>query len=122
MAVSRAAHMVPPPEMPVRRPSLDASSLAVAMASAAGIGSNSSMISDIGESSRTFGIKSGVQPWMGWGAKAGWEATGEPSGLRSVAMPDLSRPASAGSARTILMSGRAALIALPAPWKVPPVP
>ena len=33
--------------------------------------------------SSTFGMKSGVQPWIGCGLKAGCEEAGEPSGLRS---------------------------------------
>ena len=39
-----------------------------------------------------------------------------------MATPDASRPAASGSAKTIFRSGIDALRALPAPWKVPPVP
>ena len=60
-------------------------------------------------------MKSGVQPWMGWAAKAGCEAFGEPSALRSVATPEANNPAASGSARTIFTSGIAAFRALPAP-------
>ena len=67
-------------------------------------------------------MKSGVQPWMGWAAKAGCEAFGEPSALRSVATPEANRPAASGSANTIFTSGIDALRAFPAPWNVPPVP
>eukprot|EP00966_Prymnesium_polylepis_P290130 6702367-Prymnesium_polylepis.1 len=37
-------------------------------------------------------MKSGVQPWIGCGLNAGCEPAGEPSSLRSVSMPDASRP------------------------------
>ena len=60
-------------------------------------------------------MKSGVQPWMGCAAKAGCEALGDPSGLRSVATPEASNPAASGSASTIFTSGIAAFRALPAP-------
>ena len=83
LAVSSAAHMVPPPEMPVRRPSLAARALAVAMASEAGMGTSSSIRSGMGASSSTLGMKSGVQPWIGCGLNAGCEEAGEPSALRS---------------------------------------
>ena len=120
-AVCSAAHIVPPPEMPVRRPSFDARSFAVAIASAGGIGSSSSC-SEPGASSSTFGMKSGVHPWIGCGAKAGCDSAGEPSALRVCSVPDLRSPAGSGSPRMILRSGSAAFSALPAPWKVPPVP
>mmetsp|Transcript_42538 Transcript_42538/g.134191 ORF Transcript_42538/g.134191 Transcript_42538/m.134191 type:complete len:203 (+) Transcript_42538:638-1246(+) len=121
LAVSSAAHIVPPPEMPVRSPSLAASALAVAMAEAAGMGTSSSL-SWSGASSSTLGMKSGVQPWIGCGLKAGGDPAGAPSASRSVGMPLASRPASSGSASMILRSGRSFLSARPAPLKVPPVP
>ena len=83
---------------------------------------SSTSLSESSASSRTFGMKSGVQPWIGCGLKAGCEEAGEPSSLRSCAVPETSRPASAGSASTILSSGHFSLSFLPAPWKVPPVP
>jgi hypothetical protein len=61
-------------------------------------------------------------PWMGWGANAGWEDTGEPSAFLSVLIPDPRRFAAPGSASTIFVSGLCSLMYLPAPWKVPPVP
>lgn len=87
----------------------------------------------MGASSRTLGMKSGVQPWIGCAANAGWLVAGEPSALRScrsvgghtlferrtVLMPEASKPAASGSASTIFTSGMASLRAFPAPWKVP---
>jgi hypothetical protein len=44
------------------------------------------------------------------------------SDFLSVLIPLASSAASSGSASKIIRAGRAALRALPAPWKVPPVP
>jgi len=67
----------------------------------------------------TLGMKSGVQPWMGCGSKAGCEQAGLPSALRFVGIPDASSPAASGSAKMIFTLGRANLRCLPAPRKVP---
>ena len=45
----------------------------------------------------SFGMKSGVQPCIGCGLKAGWAADGEPSGLRSCVIPLAISGASSGS-------------------------
>mmetsp|Transcript_37148 Transcript_37148/g.63798 ORF Transcript_37148/g.63798 Transcript_37148/m.63798 type:complete len:328 (-) Transcript_37148:658-1641(-) len=121
LATSSAAHIVPPPEIPVSIPSSRASLCATCMAPAEGTACSSPKSSG-GASPSTFGIKSGDQPWIGCGLKAGCVPTGEPSAFRSVGMPDAMSPASSGSASTICTSGRSALIAFPAPWYVPPVP
>ena len=54
----------------------------------------------------SFGMKSGVQPCIGCGLKAGCGADGVPSALRACSMPLPSSCASCGSQTTILVSGR----------------
>ncbi|VEU38879.1 unnamed protein product [Pseudo-nitzschia multistriata] len=71
-----------------------------------------SLVSRLSPCSNTKGMKSGVQPCTGWAAKAGWDPSGDPSALRSVGIPESTRAAAAGSARTILVSGELALSGL----------
>mmetsp|Transcript_1213 Transcript_1213/g.3073 ORF Transcript_1213/g.3073 Transcript_1213/m.3073 type:complete len:232 (+) Transcript_1213:125-820(+) len=117
LAVSRAAQTVAPPEIPVRIPSRLARAWAVATAAPSGIATYSSMslVSRLSPCSNTRGMKSGVQPWTGWAAKAGWDPSGDPSSLRLVAIPESIRAATAGSASTILVSGECSLRYLPVP-------
>ena len=103
-------------------PSIRASFCAVSIASGPAMGTSSSYRFIFCASSRTFGMKSGVQPWMGCAANAGCDPLGAPVGLRSVTVPDAMRPAASGSRRTIFVSGLAALMTRPTPWNVPPVP
>ena len=70
----------------------------------------------------SFGMKSGVQPCIGWGLKAGWAAAAEPSGLRCWGMPLSSNGASCGSQTTILVSGLSFANTRATPLSVPPVP
>ena len=70
----------------------------------------------------SFGMKSGLQPCIGCGFKAGCGAAGEPSALRSCCVPLASIGASAGSQTTILVSGLSLASTRATPLSVPPVP
>ena len=67
-------------------------------------------------------MKSGVQPWIGCGSKAGWLAAGDPSGSRSCRRPLPTMAAFAGSQSTMRTSGRSRRKTRPTPTTVPPVP
>ena len=60
-------------------------------------------------------MKSGVQPWIGCGSKAGWLAAGAPSRPRCCAWPLPSSCALAGSLSTIRVSGRSRRSTRPTP-------
>lgn len=101
-ATLSAAANVAPEEIPQKMPSLRASAREASMASA----SLTVRILCGTSRSRTFGTKSGVQPWILCGVKG---------------LPD-SSAAPSGSHAMIFTSGRASLIIWPAPVSVPPVP
>ncbi len=108
--------------MPVKMPSFCASALAHLMPSAPAIGRRSSKNFLSMASCSTSGMKSGVQPWIGCGSKAGWLTAGEPSAPRSCALPLPTSWALAGSDRMILVSGRSLRSTRATPVTVPPVP
>src|SRR5690349_21320990 len=60
-------------------------------------------------------MKSGVQPWMGCGWKAGWLPAGPPSAVRSCGSPEPTSWALAGSERTIFASGQCCFSTRPTP-------
>ena len=70
----------------------------------------------------SLGMKSGVQPCIGCGLKAGCGADGEPSGLRACSTPLPSSGASSGSQTMILVSGISFASTRATPFSVPPVP
>ena len=70
----------------------------------------------------SFGMKSGVQPCIGCGLKAGCAVAGDPSGLRACSVPLPRSCASSGSQTMILVSGISLASTRDTPFSVPPVP
>jgi len=117
-----ATAKVAPLEMPQKMPSFAASARAHLMPSGPGIATRSSKYFLSIASCSTNGTKSGVQPWIGCGSKAGWLHAGAPSAVRSCTLPLPISWALAGSHSTIRVSGRSLRSTRPTPDSVPPVP
>src|SRR4029453_498117 len=86
-ATCMATAKVEPPEMPVKMPSFCASARAHFTPSGPAIAPRSLKYFLSSASCSTSGMKSGVQPWMRCGSKAGWLPAGGPSAPRSCALP-----------------------------------
>ncbi len=108
--------------IPTKIPSLRARSWLQRIASAPAIASRSSNRCSSMASPVIQGMKSGVQPCMGWGFQAGCLAAGAWSGLRACGWPEPISWASAGSQTTIRVLGLSLRSTRPTPVRVPPVP
>ena len=121
-ATCNAAAKVAPEVMPTKMPSFAASSLLHRIASGPAIVSTSEIRPEAMASPVILGMKSGLQPCIGWGLNAGCGAAGVPSALRSWPVPLVSIAASAGSATTIFVRGDSTASTRDTPRRVPPVP